>query len=54
MKDKQLGDEVIEAVDRLVGKEARLMMSSIDSLTIKRKMMRILVKSAIEEARGGR
>jgi 4-hydroxybenzoyl-CoA reductase subunit beta len=54
MKDKELGDEVIEAVDRLVGKEARLMMSSIDSLTIKRKMMRILVKSAIEEARGGK
>lgn len=53
MKDKHLGDEVIDAVDRLVGKEARLMMSSIDSLTIKRKMMRILVKSAIEEARGG-
>ncbi|MEJ2717800.1 MAG: FAD binding domain-containing protein [Deltaproteobacteria bacterium] len=54
MKDKELGDDVIEAVDRLVGKGARLMMSSIDSLTIKRKMMRILVKSAIEEARGGR
>jgi 4-hydroxybenzoyl-CoA reductase subunit beta len=53
MKDKELGDDVIEAVDSLVGKEARLMMSSIDTLTIKRKMMRILVKSAIEEARGG-
>jgi 4-hydroxybenzoyl-CoA reductase subunit beta len=54
MKDKELGDDVIEEVDSLVGKEARLMMSSIDSLTIKRKMMRILVRSAIEQARGGR
>jgi 4-hydroxybenzoyl-CoA reductase subunit beta len=53
MKGKPLGDEVIEAVDGLVAKDARLMMSSTDSLSIKRRMMGQLVKSAIREAMGG-
>ncbi len=53
MKDKQLGEEVIEAVDGLVAKETRLMMSSTDSLSLKRKLMAQLVKGAIREAMGG-
>lgn len=53
MKDKQLGEEVIEAVDGLVAKETRLMMSSTDSLSLKRKLMGQLVKGAIREAMGG-
>jgi len=54
MKGKQLGSEVIEAVDGLVAKEARLMLSSIDSLSQKRQLMGQLVKKAIGEAMGGR
>ena len=54
MKDKPLGEEVLEAVDGLVAKEAQLMMSSTDSLSFKRKLMRILVKDAIRQAMGGR
>ena len=53
MKDKPLGDEVLEAVDGLVAKETRLMMSSIDSLSFKRKLMGILVKDTIRQAMGG-
>jgi len=53
MKGKQLGKEVIEAVDGLVAKEARLMMSSIDSLSHKRQLMGQLVRKAINEAMGG-
>ena len=53
MKGKRLGDEVIEAVDGLVAKEARLMMSSIDSISLKRQLMGRLVKGAIREAMGG-
>lgn len=53
MKGKHLGDEVIEAVDGLVAKETRLMMSSIDSLSHKRQLMGLLVKKAIKEAMGG-
>lgn len=53
MNGKQLGDEVIDAVDGLVTKEARLMMSSIDSLSLKRRMMGLLVKDEIREAMGG-
>ncbi|MGB6065704.1 MAG: FAD binding domain-containing protein [Desulfomonilaceae bacterium] len=53
MKDKQLGDDVVNAVDGLIAKETRLMASSIDSLSLKRKLMGQLVKSAITEAMGG-
>ena len=53
MKGKRLGDEVIEAVDGLVAKETRLMMSSIDSISLKRQLMGRLVKGAIREAMGG-
>lgn len=53
MKGKQLGKEVIEAVDGLVAKETRLMMSSIDSLSHKRQLMGQLVRKAINEAMGG-
>jgi 4-hydroxybenzoyl-CoA reductase subunit beta len=53
IKGKQLSEEVIEAVDGLVAKEARLMKSSIDTLSIKRKMMGCLVGEAIREAMGG-
>jgi len=54
MKGKQLGSQVIEAVDGLAAKEARLMLSSIDSLSQKRQLMGQLVKKAIGEAMGGR
>ena len=54
IKDKQLGAEVMDSVDSLVAKEARLMMSSIDSLSYKRKLMGQLVRSAMTEATGGR
>ncbi len=54
MKGRQLGEEVIEAVDGLVAKEARLMMSSTDSLSFKRKLMGLLVKGAIRQAMGGK
>jgi 4-hydroxybenzoyl-CoA reductase subunit beta len=53
MKDKPLGEEVLEAVDSLVTKDVRLMMSSIDSLSFKRKLMGILVKDSIRQAMGG-
>lgn len=53
MKGKQLGEEVIQAVDGLVAKEARLMRSSIDSLSFKRKLMGLLVKDSIRQAMGG-
>ncbi|MGO9569390.1 MAG: FAD binding domain-containing protein [Desulfomonilaceae bacterium] len=53
MKGKRLGDEVIEAVDGLVAKETRLMMSSTDSIALKRQLMGRLVKIAIREAMGG-
>lgn len=54
MRGKPLGQESIEAVDGLVTKEARLMKSSIDSLSFKRKLMGLLVKESIKEAMGGR
>jgi 4-hydroxybenzoyl-CoA reductase subunit beta len=54
MRDKELGEDVIGAVDELATKEARLMMSSIDSLAHKRKLIGLLVKQAIREATGGR
>jgi hypothetical protein len=44
----------MDSVDSLVAKEARLMMSSIDSLSYKRKLMGQLVRSAMTEATGGR
>lgn len=53
MKGKQLGDEVLESVDGLIAKEARLMLSSIDTLSHKRQLMGLLVKAAIREAMGG-
>ena len=54
LRGKQLNEETIEAVDGLVAKETQLMMSSIDSLSYKRKLMGLLVKGALSEAMGGR
>lgn len=54
MRGKPLGQDCLEAVDGLVTKEARLMKSSIDSLSFKRKLMGLLVKESIKEAMGGR
>jgi 4-hydroxybenzoyl-CoA reductase subunit beta len=54
LEGKQLSEETLEAVDSLVTKETRLMMSSIDSISYKRKLMGQLVKSALSEATGGR
>lgn len=54
LRGKQLNDETIQAVDGLVAKEARLMMSSIDSLAYKRKLMGLLAKAALSEAMGGK
>jgi len=51
LKGKRLNDETMAAVDGLVAKETRLMMSSIDSISYKRKLMGQLVKSALVEAR---
>ena len=54
LKGKPLNEEAIDAVDGLVSKETRLMMSSIDSISYKRKMMAQLVKNALSEAAGGK
>ncbi len=54
MKGKPLGDEVLDGVDGLVAKEARLMMSSTDSISFKRKLMGLLVKESIKQAMGGK
>lgn len=54
MRGKPLGDELFEGIDRLVAKEARLMMSSTDSIAFKRKLMGLLVKDAIGQAMGGK
>jgi 4-hydroxybenzoyl-CoA reductase subunit beta len=54
MKGKELGQEIIDAVDGLVTKESRLMMSSTDSLAHKRQLMGLLVKDAIRQAMGGK
>jgi len=53
LEGKQLNEETFQAVDGLVAKESRLMPSSIDSLSYKRKLMGLLVQSALSEARGG-
>jgi 4-hydroxybenzoyl-CoA reductase subunit beta len=53
LRGKQLNEETIQGVDGLVAKEAQLMMSSIDSLSYKRKLMGLLVKGALTEAVGG-
>lgn len=53
LKGKKLDEETLQAVDGLVSKEARLMMSSIDSLSYKRKLMGLLAKDALSEAMGG-
>jgi len=53
LRGKQLSEELIQGVDSLVAKEAHLMMSSIDSLSYKRKLMGLLVKGALSEALGG-
>lgn len=53
LKDGKLNEEKLQAVDSLVTKEARLMVSSIDSLSYKRKMLGVLVKAALSEAMGG-
>jgi 4-hydroxybenzoyl-CoA reductase subunit beta len=54
LKGKQLNEETIQAVDGLVAKDARLMMSSIDSLAYKRKLMGLLAKDALSESTGGK
>jgi CO/xanthine dehydrogenase FAD-binding subunit len=54
LRGKQINDETLEAVDGLVAKETQLMMSSIDSLSYKRKLMGLLVKGALTELMGGR
>ena len=54
LEGKQLNQVSAEAVDNLVAKEARLMLSSIDSLAYKRKLMGLLVNQALGEALGGR
>jgi 4-hydroxybenzoyl-CoA reductase subunit beta len=54
MAGKQLSEEIIEAVHGLIAKETRLMMSSIDSISLKRKLMGRLVTEAIREAMGGK
>jgi 4-hydroxybenzoyl-CoA reductase subunit beta len=53
LRGKQLNEETIQAVDGLVAKETQLMMSSIDSLSYKKKLMGLLVKGALSEAMGG-
>jgi len=53
LRGKQLNKELMQGVDSLVAKEAHLMMSSIDSLSYKRKLMGLLVKGALSEAPGG-
>lgn len=53
LKGKKLTEETIEGVDGLIAKETQLMMTSIDSLWYKRKLMGQLVKSALSEATGG-
>jgi len=53
LRGKKLSEELIQGVDGLVAKEAHLMMSSIDSLSYKRKLMGLLVKGALSEALGG-
>lgn len=54
LKGRPFDEEAIQAVDGLVAKETRLMMSSIDSLSYKRKLMGLLAKGALSEAMGGR
>ncbi|MBI5252144.1 MAG: FAD binding domain-containing protein [Desulfomonile tiedjei] len=54
LKGLELNEETIQGVDGLVAKETQLMMSSIDSISYKRKLMGQLVKSALSEAMGGR
>ncbi|MBI4963165.1 MAG: FAD binding domain-containing protein [Desulfomonile tiedjei] len=54
LRGKRLDEETLKAVDSLVAKEVQLMMSSIDSLSYKRKLMGVLVKGALSEATGGR
>ncbi len=54
LKDGKLDEEKLQAVDSLVTKEARLMVSSIDSLSYKRKMLGALLKGALSEAMGGK
>ncbi len=53
LSGKQLDEETIQGVDGLVTKETQLMMSSIDSLSYKRKLMGLLVKGTLTEAAGG-
>jgi 4-hydroxybenzoyl-CoA reductase subunit beta len=53
LRGKQPSEETIEAVDSLIAKETQLMMSSIDSLSYKRKLMGQLVKSALSDVMGG-
>lgn len=54
LRGKQFNEETAQAVDSLVAKEAHLMLSSIDSLSYKRKLMGQLAKEALSEAMGGR
>jgi 4-hydroxybenzoyl-CoA reductase subunit beta len=51
---RQINEETLQGVDGLIAKETRLMLSSIDSLQLKRKIMTVLVQSALIEAAGGR
>ena len=51
---KQLYEVSAEVVETIVAKEADLMLSSIDSLSYKRKLMGLLAKQALSEALGGR
>lgn len=54
LRNKEITEEIVEAVDSLVGKEIRLMMSSTDTLSYKRRLIGILVKGALREAMGGK
>jgi 4-hydroxybenzoyl-CoA reductase subunit beta len=54
LRGKQFNEETAQAVDSLVAKEAHLMLSSIDSISYKRKLMGQLAKEALSEAVGGK
>ncbi len=54
LKGQKLNDELLQSVDGLVAKETRLMSSSIDPISYKRKIMGELVKGALREPMGGK